>query len=335
MTKTILVTGGGGYIGSHLILQLIEFGYRPIVFDNDSRSSGIKFSDIEYFNGDLRSLSDLNDCFSKYEFHAVIHLASLSFVGESVSEPLLFYDNNLVGSVNLFKTMKNFGLNKIVFSSSCATYGNEVSESFLESSIQSPINPYGRTKLYVEQILLDCGRAYDLNSICLRYFNAAGSDPLLRTGELHNPETHLIPLILLEALRTKKGGDVNNTTLEIYGNDFQTKDGTPIRDFVHVFDICSAHTLALDRLFCFPNLGTEFYNLSSMKGFSVMEVVDVCRTVTKQPIHYKISSRRIGDPAVLVGNSSLARKQLGWLPKYSNLELMIEHAWNFLLKTRS
>jgi UDP-glucose-4-epimerase GalE len=335
MKKNILVTGGGGYIGSHLILQLEDSGYHPIVFDNDSRSSGLKYPDIDYFSGDLRSLSDLKDCFLKQELHAVVHLASLAYVGESVSEPILYYENNLVGSINLIKTMKNFGLNNIVFSSSCATYGNDVSASFREDAIQSPINPYGRTKLYVEQILLDCGRAFDLNSICLRYFNAAGSDPLLRTGELHEPETHLIPLILLEALRTKNGGDANKTGLEIYGNDFLTEDGTAIRDFVHVVDICSAHTLALDRLFRSQSLGTEFYNLSNMIGFSVLEVIEACRVVTSQPIHYKISNRREGDPAILVGDSCLARNQLGWLPKYSKLNLMIEHAWDFLLRTNS
>jgi UDP-glucose 4-epimerase len=333
--KNILITGGGGYIGSQLILHLQDLGYRPIVFDNNSRSSGIKFPNIDYFNGDLRSLTDIKECFIKQELNAVVHLASLAYVGESVFDPILYYDNNLIGSLNLIKTMINFDINKIVFSSSCATYGNDNSSLFLENSRQSPINPYGKTKLYVEQILLDCGRAYNLNSICLRYFNAAGCDPFLRTGELHNPETHLIPLILFEALRTKNGGEFNKTNLQIYGDNFPTKDGTAIRDFIHVVDICSAHSLALDRMFRTPKLGTEFYNLSNMVGFSVLEVIQACREVTNQPIHYKILSRRDGDPAVLVGDSSLARNQLGWLPRYSNLNIMIEHAWNFILKTRS
>jgi UDP-glucose-4-epimerase GalE len=332
MAFTILVTGGAGYIGSHMCRMLNHAGHSVVAFDNLARGHADAVSGAELFVGDLRSDQDVVRCLSSRPFDAVMHFAALAYVGESVDDPGAYYDNNVIGSINLLNAMRRVDLGRIVFSSTCATYGEPREVPMTESHPQQPVNPYGKTKLVVEQALRDHAAAYGLKSVSLRYFNAAGCDPSGELGERHDPETHLIPLALIEALRLQSGGDPAETRLRVFGGDFDTPDGTCIRDYIHVNDLCSAHLLALDRLMQGEAAGAEAYNLGNGQGFSVLEVIAACRRVTGQDIQYRVVDRRAGDPGQLVGSASHAREILGWQPAIAALDDIVGTAWNWFSK---
>ena len=325
--STILVTGGAGYIGSHMCKALLQAGHEVIVFDNLSRGHADAVGSARLVTGDLNNIDDIRQCFANHRIDAVMHFAALAFVGESTQNPWLYYQNNVGGSNNLLRAMQEANVLKLVFSSTCATYGEPQELPLTETHRQHPTNPYGRTKLVVEGMLGDFHRAHGLQSISLRYFNASGCDPSGELGERHVPETHLIPLVLIEALRVLGGGASEATTLRVFGDDFPTGDGTCIRDYVHVNDLCQAHSLALDRLLANKVNGAEAYNLGNGTGFSVLDIIKACRRVTGVPIDYHVAARREGDPSALVGSSALAREVLGWQPQYPSLDDIIETAW--------
>jgi UDP-glucose 4-epimerase len=332
VNNSILVVGGAGYIGSHMVLALREAGYTVTVFDNLSRGFADAVSREMLVVGDMRSRDDLKSCFESRCFDAVMHFGGLAYVGESMLEPELYYQNNIIGSLNLLSEMRCRGVNKIIFSSSCATYGEPIFIPVTEDHPQTPINPYGNSKLQIERVLVDYALSYGMKSISFRYFNAAGCDPKMRTGERHDPETHLIPLALSEALRTRVGFASRETRLTVFGDDFDTPDGSCIRDYIHVSDVCFAHLLALQLLLKGEAQGAKFFNLSNGSGFSVLDVINVCREVTGEPIEYLIKPRRPGDPARLVGNAHRARVELGWIPAFKRLDQIVLTAWNWLLR---
>lgn len=332
--KDILVVGGAGYIGSHMVTMLLDKGINVTVLDNLSRGN-LNVTHAPLHQIDLRDFNCLKEFFAKNTFDLVMHFAAFAYVGESVEDPELYYQNNVIGTLNLLTALRNSGEHKstltpLVFSSTCATYGEPKKVPMDETHPQLPINPYGRSKLFIEQALQDYGRSYGLNSISLRYFNAAGCDSLGRVGERHFPETHLIPLVLEEALRLKKGGNPRESKLIVYGNQFSTPDGTCIRDFIHVEDICSAHLRAAERLCENRVYGAESYNLALGYGFSVLDVIEACRQVTGQNIEFTVHSSRPGDPARLIGDATLANQQLGWMPKYKDLTEIIRTAWQWV-----
>jgi UDP-glucose-4-epimerase GalE len=328
--KKVLVVGGAGYIGSHMVLALEDAGYAPVVFDNLSRGHVDAVGSVPLVRGDLRRLQDVEACFERDRFDLVMHFAALAYVGESVSEPELYYENNVIGALNLLAVMRRRAVHRMVFSSTCATYGEPDRVPIAESHPQRPINPYGRSKLVIEQALADYAAAYRLRSVSLRYFNAAGCDPRGRRGERHEPETHIIPLVLAEAQRLALGGHPDESRLHVYGNDFPTRDGSCVRDYIHVSDLCRAHLLACERLLGDHGRGAEAYNLANGIGFTVLEVIEACRRVTGQPITYRLMPRRPGDPAALVGDSSKARQVLGWLPEIADLDAIIHTAWSWM-----
>jgi UDP-glucose 4-epimerase len=330
--KNVLVVGGAGYIGSHMVLALQEAGFSVTVFDNLSRGFADAVPADILFEGDLLSKDDLKKCFAAKKFDAVMHFAALAYVGESVFEPERYYENNVIGTLNLLSEMRRLKVGKLIFSSSCATYGEPKYLPITEAHPQFPINPYGSTKYIIEQVLTHYALAYGLRSISLRYFNAAGCDAQGRVGERHDPETHLIPLVLAEAQRTQLGGQPESTGLKVFGVDFDTPDGSCIRDYIHVSDLCTAHLQAMGRMFSHIGQGAEFFNLANGDGFSVLEVISVCRAVTGEPILYHHFPRRPGDPAKLVGDARLAETELGWQPNYTSLEEIVQTAWNCLLK---
>jgi len=330
MTASVLVVGGAGYIGSHMVKMLANAGYETTVFDNLSLGHRDAVLSGEFLQGDLLNHRDLDTLFHQRAFDIVMHFAAFCYVGESVVNPLMYYQNNVAGTVNLLETMMKAGVNRFVFSSSCAIYGIPRNIPITEEHPKNPINPYGRTKLTVENILVDSAKAYGLTSIALRYFNAAGCDAEGRLGERHDPETHLIPLVLKEAQRVRSGGKPEDTTLRIFGTDFDTPDGTCIRDYIHVEDLCAAHLAATERLLHGKSHGAEAYNLGNGKGFSVKEVIETCRRVTGIDIRYTLVDRRYGDPPLLVGSSEKAKEVLAWIPKITSLEKIIETAWYWL-----
>ena len=332
MTGKIAVIGGAGYIGSHMVLALQDAGYPVLVFDNLARGFADAVKEAPLFVGDLRSPADLDAFFNAHRIDLVMHFAALAYVGESVSEPELYYQNNVVGALNLLAVMQKYQVRRLVFSSTCAIYGEPNMVPITETHPQQPINPYGRSKLMVEQVLSDYACAYGMQSVSLRYFNAAGCDSEGRTMERHDPESHLIPLVLAEALRVKGGGDPADTTLSVFGTDFPTKDGSCVRDYIHVSDLCNAHLRAAERLLADDVSGAEAYNLANGKGYSVLDVIDTCRKVTGQPIQCRLMSRRSGDPAVLVGDASQAGLILKWAPRITNLSDIIGSAWNVLVR---
>jgi len=331
-TRSILVVGGAGYIGSHMVLALKGAGYGVVVFDNLCRGHVDAVSGVPLATGDLRSPADLDRCFAAGNIDMVMHFAALAYVGESVTNPELYYQNNVVGTLNLLEAMRKHGVRRMVFSSTCATYGEPDSLPLTETHPQRPVNPYGQTKLIIEQALCDYAKAYDMQSISLRYFNAAGCDPQGRAGERHDPETHLIPLVLAEALRLKNGGAPEQTLLQVFGDDFTTADGSCIRDYIHVTDLCQAHLLAANRLLADEVQGAEFYNLANGSGFSVFEVISMCRQVTGQPIACRVVPRRFGDPGVLVGDARKAAEVLGWKPEIPELRRIIETTWSWMCR---
>lgn len=312
MSNNILVTGGAGYIGSHLVRLLLKYDFNVVVFDNFSRGhlELIEELPIKIIEGDLRNKTDISDTFKENKIDAVIHLAALAYVGESTQKPEMYFQNNVNGTVNLLAAMNSYDVKKIVFSSTCAVYGIPETLPITENSPLSPINPYGTSKKVCEEIIQSCGLSYTI----LRYFNVCGSCPESKTGEWHEPETHVIPLALQAA--------ANSSSFSIYGDDFQTRDGSCIRDYIHVMDLAKAHVLAVQKLQKETSL---ICNLGTQKGYSVKEILNSVQEITKSKLSIKISDRRPGDPPLLTANSNTALQELGWQPEF-NLHDSINHA---------
>ncbi len=323
LKPTILVTGGAGYIGSHAVLALKSAGYGVIILDNlvyGHRDLVEKILQVELVVGDTSDRSMLDQLFKTHEIAAVMHFSAYAYVGESVTDPAKYYRNNVIGTLTLLEAMLAANIKKFVFSSTCATYGMPEFVPITEDHPQNPINPYGATKLMVERILTDFHAAYDFQSVRFRYFNAAGADPNGNLGEDHNPETHLIPLVLDAALGKRE-------SISIFGTDYPTPDGTCIRDYIHVTDLASAHILGLEYLL--SNGESEVFNLGNGSGFSVREVIETVSQVTGKQIKSVECDRRPGDPAILVGSSDKARKILGWQAEYPAIEDIVAHAWQW------
>ncbi|MEL7669323.1 UDP-glucose 4-epimerase GalE [Methanobacterium sp.] len=321
----ILIVGGAGYIGSHLNKEINKKGIKTVIFDNLSygHRDFVKWGTFE--RGDLGNIDDIRAVFKKYPIEAVMHFAAFTYVGESVEDPQKYYTNNVKNTLNLLQVMLEENVKYFVFSSTCATYGNPVEIPITENHPQNPINPYGKGKLMVETVLKDYSDAYGLKYASLRYFNAAGADPEGEVGELHNPETHLIPLILDVAAGIRED-------IKIFGTDYDTPDGTCIRDYIHVTDLSEAHILALEYL---QNGGeSDFFNLGNGNGFSVKEVIETAEKVTGKDIKAVEAERRAGDPPILVGSSDKAKEKLNWKPKYDELSTIIETAWNWHKKLK-
>ena len=319
----ILIVGGAGYIGSHVNKMLNLHGFETVVFDNLSygHRDFVKWGVFE--EGDLGEINDLRRVFQKYPITAVMQFAAFTYVGESVEDPQKYYLNNLCNTLNLLEVMLEEKVNYFVFSSTCATYGDPVEIPITEDHPQNPISPYGKGKYMVEQVLEDYSKAYNLRYASLRYFNAAGADPDGEIGELHDPETHLIPLILDVALG-------NREDIKIFGTDYPTADGTCIRDYIHVLDLADAHIKALKYIQ--NNDLSDVFNLGNGQGFSVKEVIDTVEKVTGKKIKASEVGRRPGDPPVLVGSALKARKLLGWQPRFNDLSLIIDTAWRWQQK---
>jgi UDP-glucose 4-epimerase len=317
----ILVVGGAGYIGSHTVKELLERGHRVVVMDNLStghRESVDPKAVFEY--GDIGNLADLDRVFSRYSIEAVMHFAANSLVGESVVNPLKYYQNNVASTLTLLEAMLRYGIKEFIFSSTAATYGIPNADMIVEDTPTNPINPYGRSKLMIETILRDFNEAYDMNYIILRYFNAAGAHTRGEIGEDHTPETHLIPLVLQHLLGLREH-------ISVFGTDYETHDGTCIRDYIHVTDLAHAHILALESLLKGKKTSAT-YNLGNGRGFSVKEVIETCERVTGKKATIVYTDRRPGDPAWLVASSEKIYKELGWKAQYS-LEQIIESAWKW------
>lgn len=330
----VLVCGGAGYIGSHMVRKLIAAGHTPIIFDNMSsghswaleescRGAAEKGIEPVLVKGDVLNFQDVTALFEKHQVDAVMHFSARSLISESVEKPSLYYHGILVGSLNLLAAANDYKVNNFIFSSSAAVYGNPTEMPIEESCPSKPITPYGQATKMVEMILEDYAQVLGLKSISLRYFNAAGADREGRLGEAHEPETHLIPNVLKAILG-------QTPPLEIFGNDYPTPDGTCIRDYVHVEDVAEAHLLALNHLTA--QTGSGFYqtfNIGSGRGFSVLEVMEAAERVTGQWVPYTFSHRRQGDPAVLVASAEKAKQILGWEPQYPCLDDIIRTAWSW------
>ncbi|MBE6759689.1 MAG: UDP-glucose 4-epimerase GalE [Ruminococcaceae bacterium] len=317
----ILVAGGAGYIGSHTALELIKAGHEVVVADN--LATGYRSavpSQAKFYEGDLRDPDFLDDIFLNESIDAVIHFAAYSLVGESVINPLKYYDNNLGGAKVLLEAMVKNGVDKIVFSSTAATYGDPENIPILETDRTEPINPYGETKLAMEKMFRWTSLAHGLRYVSLRYFNACGADESGTIGEAHNPESHLIPLILQVPLGKREA-------ISVFGSDYDTDDGTCVRDYIHVTDLAQAHILAVEYL---NNGGqSDIFNLGNGVGYSVREVIETARKVTGHAIPHVDAARRPGDPARLVASSEKAKKILGWKPEHDSLEEIISSAWKW------
>lgn len=316
----VLVVGGAGYIGSHMVKMLHNAGHTTVTVDN--LSSGYRDAVLygDFINADIESRPFLDHLFSKYSFDGVMNFASYIQVGESINKPIMYYENNVSNTLTLLSAMMDADIKSFIFSSTAAIFGEPKYIPVDETHPHKPINPYGQSKLMVEQMLPDLEHAYGLNSICLRYFNAAGADPEGELGERHTPETHLIPLILQAA-----SGRRDN--ISIFGTDYDTPDGTCIRDYIHVQDLCSAHLLAMESL---VNGGSsQVYNIGNGQGYSNRNVVETVKTVTGKKINILEMPRRDGDSARLVADSKRLQADLGWKPKYPDLDTIILHAWNW------
>lgn len=318
--KNILVTGGAGYIGSHCCKELFNKGYNPIAFDNlvYGHQENVKWGD--FFKGDIGNPNDLETFFGKYKIDAVIHFAAYAYVGESVTNPQKYYQNNLKNTIILLDYILKKKIAYFIFSSTCATYGDPVRLPLDENHPQAPVNSYGRSKKMIEEILKDYGKAYGLKFMGLRYFNAAGADPKAETGEKHDPETHLIPLVLDVAAGKRD-------SIQVFGADYDTKDGSCIRDYVHVSDLASAHVLALEKLKKEESSG--FINLGTGQGHSVLEVIKKASRITGKKIVFRTVNKRPGDPPALVASNKKAVTELGWNLKYARLDDIIKTAWNW------
>ena len=320
----VLITGGAGYIGSFTNRVLLEKGLETVVLDNLSAGHRAAVPEgTPFIRADLNEMETLQNAFRSYRFDAVLHFAALSLVGESVEDPLKYYRNNVAGTVNLLSAMKAAGVRRFVFSSSAALYGNPIGIPIEEEHVVLPINPYGRSKAMIEQILEDCARAWGLNSVALRYFNAAGASPEGDMGEDHRNETHLIPLVLRAAMQAEHTGE----PVRVFGTDYDTPDGTCLRDYIHVIDLAEAHVLALSRLEGAG--GCAWFNLGNERGFSVREIIHVCDEVTGISIPWEAAARRSGDPAVLIASSKKIKGELGWSPRYSEIRDIVKTAWRW------
>jgi UDP-glucose 4-epimerase len=316
----ILVTGGAGYIGSHTVVEFIAQGEEVIILDNLQKGHREAVMAGTFYEGDIRDTQLLDRVFTENKIEAVIHFAADSLVGESVQDPLKYYDNNVITAQNLLAGMVKHGVRKIVFSSTAATYGEPESIPIYEQDRKEPTNPYGETKLVIEKMLKWCDQAYGVKFVALRYFNAAGAHIDGHIGEDHRPESHLIPIILQVAIGQRD-------QLAVFGDDYPTPDGTCIRDYIHVTDLANAHWLALQKLR--KTEESAVYNLGNGEGFSVRKVVEMAREVTGHPIPIRIVPRRAGDPAVLIASSEKAQQELGWKPKFNSLGQILETAWNW------
>ncbi|MCB1589533.1 MAG: UDP-glucose 4-epimerase GalE, partial [Xanthomonadales bacterium] len=309
------------YIGSHACKALAAAGHQPIAYDNlvYGHRGAVQWGPLVV--GDLADRAALDAAFVEHRPEAVMHFAAYAYVGESVTDPNKYYRNNFGGSLALLEACQRHGVNRLVFSSTCATYGVPKQTPISEDHPQDPINPYGASKQMVERMLADCGIAHGLRSVSLRYFNAAGADPDCEIGEAHDPETHLVPLVL-DAAAGKR------PHVQIYGTDYDTPDGTCIRDYIHVSDLADAHLLALDRL-AHSAAGMQAYNLGNGLGFSVREVIATAERVTGRPIPVLEGPRRPGDPPALVGDATRARAELGWQPQLADLDTIVDTAWRW------
>lgn len=318
---SILVTGGAGYIGSHAVYQLIDQGLDVVIVDNlQTGHRGAIHPKAKFYEGDLRDRDFMREVFRKESIEGVIHFAANSLVGESMEKPLQYYDNNVYGTQILLESMIDAGVKYIVFSSTAATYGEPEAVPITEEMPTVPTNTYGETKLAMENMMKWCEQAHGIRFVSLRYFNVAGARSTGEIGEDHNPETHLIPVVLETALGKRE-------KITIFGDDYPTKDGTCIRDYIHVEDLIDAHILALDYL---KNGGqSDIFNLGSSQGFSVKEIVEMAREVTGKEIRAEIGPRRAGDPSILIASSEKAKKILGWKPSRTNIEQIIKDAWNW------
>ncbi|MBR9984281.1 MAG: UDP-glucose 4-epimerase GalE [Desulfosarcina sp.] len=325
MNKKILVVGGAGYIGAHMVRQLAIAGCDVVVLDSLPTGSRKLVQVGEFIQGSLGDPSLLDRLFAEHAFDAVMHFAAFSQVGESMHQPLAYYRNNLAETVALLDGMVRHDVKRFIFSSTAAVYGEPVATPITEDHSCAPTNPYGNTKLAVERMLADCDEAYGLKYTALRYFNAAGADESAEIGELHDPETHLIPIVL-------KAADGLIDHIQVFGTDYPTPDGTCIRDYVHVNDLAQAHMLALDALL--EGGESSIYNLGSSNGYSVREVIAKAERVTGKKIPVVEAPRRPGDPAILVASSEKIQRELGWAPAYDNLEKIIQTAWNWHLKQK-
>jgi UDP-arabinose 4-epimerase len=317
MSEAVLVTGGAGYIGAHACKALARAGYRPVAFDNLSRGHRRAVRWGPFVEGELADRERLRAAIEQYRVAAVMHFAGYAYVGESVADPSLYYRNNLGGSLSLFEAMRESGVERIVFSSTCAIYGIPHRVPIPETAPHLPINPYGETKLAIERALHWYGEAYGVRSVSLRYFNAAGADLEGEIGECHAPETHLVPLALLAALGRRP-------PLEVYGTDYPTPDGTAIRDYIHVADLAAAHLRALEHLF--EGHGSTAINLGTGRGHSVREVIAAVESAVGRSVPRRETARRPGDPPTLVADPAFAAQRLGWRPVTSDLDKIIESA---------
>jgi len=317
-TATVLVTGGAGYIGSHACQALSSAGYRPVVVDNliYGHAWAVKWGPLE--RGDIGDRAFIDEVLERYRPAAVMHFAAFAYVGESVTDPGKYYRNNVAASLTLLEAVRDHGIQSIVFSSTCATYGIPSKVPIPETAPQNPINSYGASKLMVERMLRDFGTAHGLRSISLRYFNAAGADPAGNIGELHIPETHLIPLALDAAAGI-------GPSLTVFGDDYDTADGTCRRDYIHVTDLAEAHVLALDRLL--QGSSTDAFNLGTGCGVSVLELIIAVERITGRKVPYTVGPRRDGDPPELVSDGVRATRALGWKPRLSDMDTIVGTAW--------
>lgn len=318
---SILVLGGAGYIGSHTVYALIEKGEDVVIVDN--LQTGFKeliHPDAKFYQGDLRDKDFLNHVFDQEDIQGVIHFAANSLVGVSMQEPLEYYNNNVYGMICLLEVMQKHHVKHIVFSSTAATYGEPKHIPIVEEDETNPTNPYGETKLAMEKMMKWCDQAYGITWVALRYFNACGAHENGIIGELHNPETHLIPLILQVPLKQRE-------SIYVFGDDYETKDGTCIRDYIHVNDLADAHIRALQYLY--DGNPSDVFNLGNGEGYSVLEIINAAKEVTQLPIQVTMDKRRAGDPAKLVADNSKAKRLLGWQPRYTDIKEIIATAWNF------
>ncbi len=320
--KKILVAGGAGYIGSHTCKALSKHGFIPVVYDNlvYGHKQSVKWGD--FIHGDIHDINKLTQAIEKHQPLGVIHFAAYTYVGESVSDPGKYYINNVAGTINLLEAMRINGMDKIVFSSTCAVYGQPENIPITENEIKTPVNPYGKSKLMIEQILADYYNAYYTKSVSLRYFNASGADAECETGENHDPETHLIPIVLDNVIGKRE-------KITVFGNDYDTKDGTCIRDYIHVQDLADAHVKALNLMLTDENFSYDCFNLGTGQGYSIMEIIKTVEKVTGKKVNYEIGERRPGDPPKLVANAKKVYEKLNWKPENSELDNIIKTAWNW------
>ena len=316
----ILIVGGAGYIGSHVNKLLSNKGYQTVVFDNliYGHREFVKWG--EFIQGDLSEKEQIALCLQKYPVEAVMHFSAFAYVGESVTDPLKYYRNNVANTLNLLDVMREFGIKYFIFSSTCSTYGIPLEIPITEKHPQTPVSPYGKSKLMVEDILKDFDSAYGIKHVNLRYFNAAGADPDTEIGERHDPETHMIPLTIYAALGVQD-------SIKIFGTDYPTKDGTCVRDYIHVTDLADAHLKAFEHIKTTNK--SDSFNLGNDIGYSVRDIINTVKKVSKKDFRVIETERRAGDPAVLISSSRKASDMLGWKPRYADIETIIETAWKW------